>query len=80
MAVTDKDIERSKKWKTWRESEDAKLFESFKNAWGNASADDATWQGSNAGLRKKWDKAEQKQQAFLDRFCELAGLENPYEI
>lgn len=50
MTVTD--IERSKKWKAWRESEDAKLFESFKNAWGSASADDATWQGSDAAIKQ----------------------------
>lgn len=78
--MDEKSLERADKWAAWRESDDAKLFESFQSSWGNVNAADATWHGSDAGLRKRWEAAEKKRWAFLERFCELAGLKNPYEI
>ena len=73
----DEMIAQQRKFHAWRESEIGKLFESYDAATGNAWVTDCTSDYPRQ-LDKAWAKQREKKAAFLNKVCELAGVENPY--
>lgn len=71
-------IRKDLQFKAFRESETGRLFQRYTSALGHAWTKDATWEGSDASLRKTWEKADQARDDFLDHVCQLAGIVNPY--
>lgn len=70
-------IERQKALRAWRESEIGKLFEAYDAATGNAWVVDST-SNSPGRMDQAWETQRKKKTAFLNKVCEMAGVQNPY--
>lgn len=65
------------KIRKWRESEVGKLFERYDASSATAWIVDAT-SDSPTKLDQAWAQQRKDKAAFLDKVCEIAGIENPY--
>ena len=78
--TTELDLRRRIAFKAFRETETGRLFQRYDSANASAWIKDATWEGSEASLRKTWEQAYSARDEFLEHVCQMAGIVNPWTV